>query len=86
MHEVEISGFLGDSVLSCYTFYCLTRCIFIFFIFLKQTHGRCFADNRHIIFFLKLPGNRAGDVLLEWMLEKTCDVWKGCESNPTNSG
>jgi hypothetical protein len=46
----------------------------------------CFAESRLLVFFWKLPGERACDVLLEWMLERTCDVWKGYKYNPTNSG
>ena len=37
----------------------------------------CFAENRHVVFFWKLSGERACDVLLEQMLERACDVWKG---------
>jgi hypothetical protein len=33
--------------------------------------GGCFAENRHVVFFWKLPGKGACDVLLEWMLERT---------------
>ena len=29
----------------------------------------CFAEIRHAVFFWKLPGERACDVLLEWTLE-----------------
>jgi len=36
--------------------------------------GGCFADNRHMMFFWKLPGKEACDVLLERTLERTCDV------------
>lgn len=36
----------------------------------------CLAENRLEVFFWKLSGERACDVLLEWMLEKTCDVCK----------
>lgn len=46
----------------------------------------CFAENRHVMFLWKLPGERACDVLLEWMLERTCDVWKWDKYNPTDSG
>ena len=35
----------------------------------------CVAENRHVVFFWKLPGKRSCDVLLEWMLERTRDVW-----------
>ena len=37
-------------------------------------------------FFWKQPGKRACDVLLEWMLERTHDVWKGYKYNPRDSG
>jgi hypothetical protein len=39
--------------------------------------GGCFAENRHVVFFWRPPGARARDVLLEQMLERTHDVWKG---------
>jgi hypothetical protein len=45
--------------------------------------GRCFAENRCVVFFWKLPGERACDVLLEQMFERTWDVWKEYKSNPT---
>ena len=41
---------------------------------LKQTHERRFAENRHVVYFWKLPGKRACDVLFEKTLERTCDV------------
>jgi hypothetical protein len=47
--------------------------------------GGCFGENRHVVFFWKLPGERACDVLLEWMLERTCDVRKGYKYNPRDS-
>jgi hypothetical protein len=53
---------------------------------LKQTHGRMLAKDRHMVFFWKLPGKRACDVLPEWTLKKTHDVWKGYKNNLTNSG
>jgi hypothetical protein len=28
--------------------------------------GGCFVENRHVVFFWKLPGKKACDVLLEW--------------------
>jgi hypothetical protein len=31
----------------------------------------CFAENRHVVFLCKLPGERACDVLLEYTLERT---------------
>ena len=43
------------------------------------------AENRHEAFFWKLPGKGAYDVFLEWMPERTCDVWKGYKDNPTES-
>jgi hypothetical protein len=46
----------------------------------------CFAENRYIMFFLKLSGKGACDVLLEWMLERTRDVWKGYRYIPINNG
>ena len=53
---------------------------------LKQTQHMegCFAKNRHVAAFWKQPGKRACDVLLELMLEKTHDVWKGYKYNPTD--
>ena len=44
----------------------------------------CFAENRHTVFFLKLSGERACNSLLEWMLERTCDVWKEYKYNPSD--
>jgi len=49
--EVEISGFLGDVVLSYFSGNCLMR--------------GCFAEKRHVVFFWKQPGKRASDILLE---------------------
>ena len=37
-------------------------------------------------FFWKQPGKRACDVFLECMLERTHDVWKGFNYNPTDGG
>ena len=45
----------------------------------------CLAENRHL-FFWKLSSERACDVLLEQMLERTRDVWKKYKYNPTDSG
>jgi hypothetical protein len=39
-----------------------------------------------MVFFWKLLGKRACDVLLDWTLERTCDIWKGYKYNPTDSG
>jgi hypothetical protein len=36
-----------------------------------------------VVFSWKLPGNRACDVMLQWMLERTRGVWKGYKYNPT---
>jgi len=48
--------------------------------------GGCFAENRHVVFFWKLPEGEKGGcgVLLEQMLERTRDVWKGYKYNPTD--
>jgi hypothetical protein len=46
----------------------------------------CVAESRHVVFFWKLPGKGTCDVFLEWMLERTCDVWKGYKDNPPDSG
>jgi hypothetical protein len=43
-------------------------------------------EDRCVMFFRKLPGKGARDVLLEQMLERTCDVWKGSKYNPIDSG
>jgi hypothetical protein len=34
---------------------------------------RAFVENRHMVFSWRLPGVRACDVLLEMMLDRTCD-------------
>jgi hypothetical protein len=34
----------------------------------------CFIENSHVVFFWRQPGKRACDVLLERMLERTCDI------------
>ena len=36
----------------------------------------CFAENRHLVFSWKLPGERACDVWLEGMFKRTRDVSK----------
>jgi hypothetical protein len=33
--------------------------------------GEYFDENRYVVFFWKLWGNGAYDILLEWMLERT---------------
>jgi hypothetical protein len=40
--------------------------------------GGCFAE--------KHPGKRACDTLIEQILERTYDVWKGYKYNSTDSG
>jgi hypothetical protein len=52
---------------------------------LKQTCGRRFAENRYVVFFWQLLGKRACDIFIEWMLESTCDIWKGYKYNSTDS-
>jgi hypothetical protein len=39
--------------------------------------GGCFSENRHVVFFWKLPEERALEVLLEQTFERTRDVWEG---------
>jgi hypothetical protein len=48
--------------------------------------GGCFAEKRHVVFFRRQPGKGACDVLLEWVLERTHDFWKGYKYNSTDSG
>ena len=68
--EVEISYFFGDSVVSCD-------------VFLETILWEgVFAENRCVVFFWKLPWKRACDVLLECMLETTCDAWRGYKYIP----
>jgi hypothetical protein len=54
----------------------------------------CLAENRHVVFFWKLPENKTTttkknkqiyDILLEWMLERRHDIWKGYKYTPTDS-
>ena len=80
--EVEMSSFFGDSVVACDVF---RKTALWEDIFCWSRHaGGYFAENRHMVFFWKLPGKRACDVLLEWTLERT-HVWKGFKYNPTHS-
>ena len=67
-------------------------CYVIFFwklscekIFAKADTRGCFSENRHVVFFRKLPGKRACDVFPGVRLERTCDVWKK-KYGPTDSG
>lgn len=43
---------------------------------MQTWEGGWFAQNRPVMFFWKLPGQRSCDVLLEWMLDRTPDVGK----------
>ena len=47
--------------------------------------GGCFVENRHMVFFWKLPRKRAHDTLLDWTLERAHDSWKGYKYDPTVS-
>ena len=40
----------------------------------------------HMVFFWKLSGKRACDVLLEKMLKRICFVWKVYKYNPVDRG
>jgi hypothetical protein len=40
---------------------------------------------KDVVFFWKHLGKGACDVLLNWKLKKTHDVWKGYKYNPTDS-
>lgn len=42
-----------------------------------------FAEKRHTVLFWKLTGKRVCDILLEWKLKRTCDVWRECKYNLT---
>jgi hypothetical protein len=48
--------------------------------------GGCFAENRQGVFFWKETGKRAYVVLLEQMLERCSDVWKGYKYNSPGTG
>jgi hypothetical protein len=48
--------------------------------------GGCFSENIHVVFLWKLPGKEARDDLLEGMLERTHDVWKGYKNCPSDCG
>jgi hypothetical protein len=43
--------------------------------------GRCFIENRYVVFFWKQPGKGACDIFLEQTLARTSDVWKECNYN-----
>ena len=53
---------------------------------LSRHMGGCFSENRHVVFLWKLPGKEARDDLLEGMLERTHDVWKGYKNCPSDCG
>ena len=74
--KVEISGFFEDSVVSADVF---LEAVLWEDILLKETHAWLFWWDLECggFFFWKLPGKRACGVLLEWMLQRTLDVWKG---------
>lgn len=48
-------------------------------------HERMSYWSRHVVSFWKLPVERACDVYLEQMLERTCEFWKESKYNPPNS-
>jgi hypothetical protein len=78
----EIFWFLWRlSSVICFSGNCLMRGYFCW----SRLMGRCFAENRHITFFWKLPGKRACNALLEQMLGRTFDVWKEYKYNPTDT-
>jgi hypothetical protein len=66
---VQISDFSGDSIVSC-DFFFSGDCLMRGCILLKQTCVRMFVENSHMVFFWKLPGKRACDVLLVQTLER----------------
>ena len=47
--------------------------------------GRCFIENRYVVFFWKQPGKGACDIFLEQTLARSSDVWKESKWNPINS-
>ena len=82
--QVKIFGFFGDSVVS-YDVFFFWKLSYERMFLLKQTHRGCFGENRLMVFFWKLPGKRACDVLLKHTIERTHSVWKGHKYNPTDS-
>ena len=72
-----------------------TRLCHVMFFFWKLSCERmfcwsghmrgCFAEDRPVVFSWKLSCGEGCDVLLERMLERTHDVWKGYKYNPTDS-
>lgn len=59
---MNISAFFGESVVSRD-------------VVLETLMRGCFSENRHMMFFWKLPSEKACEVLLERVLERRCDVW-----------
>ena len=59
-----MSSFIGDSIES--------RDAFLESVLRENV----FAENRYMVYFWKLSGERACNVLLEQTFERTCDVWK----------
>ena len=47
--------------------------------------GGCFVENRHVMFFWKLPGKGVCDTFLAQILDRTCDVRKRYKYNTTDS-
>ena len=45
----------------------------------------CFAENRHVVFFWKLPGSRACNVWLKCTLERSVMFGKSLKYNPTDN-
>ena len=82
--QVKIFGFFGDSVVS-YDVFFFWKLSYERMFLLKQTPRGCFGENRLMVFFWKLPGKRACDVLLKHTIERTHSVWKGHKYNPTDS-
>lgn len=81
MSEMESSGFIVGSVVSCdYIFWKLSH---ERMVLLSRHAGGYFAEIRHGVFFWKLPGKTAYDVLVQLILEKACNIWKVCKYNPT---
>jgi hypothetical protein len=72
MIEIEISGFFGDSVVSCDVF--LETALWKDVFLLKQARS----------IFLEAAWKGACGGLLEQGLERTCDAWKGYKCNPTD--
>jgi hypothetical protein len=55
--------------------------------FWKLSYERMFwVRTEHVVFFWKLPGERARDGMLDRMLARTHDVWKEYKYNLTDSG